>query len=540
MDDAEPTFLNTRRMGEDPELYVPGRGSFYPVHLGDILNGRYSVFRKLGAGAQSTVWLARDTKNPESRSYVAVKVFSADSSESEMRLADLLKRTDHPGRRHVELALDSFVVYGSNGRHFCKVLEPLGCSLAAVLEAAFEKRAKLNDPEDWRGVAVEGDTWSAEAAKHACYQLLQGLDYLHSQQIAHCDIQPGNVCLALDYDLAAMSENEIQQAPWVEEEEEESPPSPPPQPDDNDVGVSDTSSSSSSSSSQSESEWEKELKHQQALSEQQWAALPPGDPSAPPHSPLWNAANLINSRFTIELLQRRDGRPPAKDEIQYTVLPTPLPCKPTLLTSPSSQSHTTPPLRRLVLIDLGFSTPFPLCPTTPLRNLSDFRPPEALLENLPPSPSGKSDVFSLGLLFWEIVMLRRLVETRYYSREEDPDRAVQRGRQLRDLAQRIGPVPGVVREKWKGWEEWLDEGGKALGVEERDETVYEEGEFEWGDVWDQARQRRPRGMCDEEMREFVEMVLGMLAWVAEERPTTGELLESTWFASCREGGEASV
>ncbi len=45
---------------ESPEYYVPGK--FHPVHLGDVLNGRYRVFRKLGAGSQATIWLARDTR----------------------------------------------------------------------------------------------------------------------------------------------------------------------------------------------------------------------------------------------------------------------------------------------------------------------------------------------------------------------------------------------------------------------------------------------------------------------------------------------
>jgi hypothetical protein len=33
---------------------------FYPVHLGQVLNGRYQVATELGYGANSTVWLARD------------------------------------------------------------------------------------------------------------------------------------------------------------------------------------------------------------------------------------------------------------------------------------------------------------------------------------------------------------------------------------------------------------------------------------------------------------------------------------------------
>jgi serine/threonine-protein kinase SRPK3 len=34
--------------------------SFYPIRLGQLLDGRYQVATKLGYGANSTVWLARD------------------------------------------------------------------------------------------------------------------------------------------------------------------------------------------------------------------------------------------------------------------------------------------------------------------------------------------------------------------------------------------------------------------------------------------------------------------------------------------------
>lgn len=43
---------------EHVEKYKPG--GYHPVHLGDVFNNRYRVFRKLGFGAFSTVWLSRD------------------------------------------------------------------------------------------------------------------------------------------------------------------------------------------------------------------------------------------------------------------------------------------------------------------------------------------------------------------------------------------------------------------------------------------------------------------------------------------------
>lgn len=37
-------------------------GLFYPVQLGDTFRSRYQVLSKLGYGANSTVWLCRDSK----------------------------------------------------------------------------------------------------------------------------------------------------------------------------------------------------------------------------------------------------------------------------------------------------------------------------------------------------------------------------------------------------------------------------------------------------------------------------------------------
>ena len=37
-------------------------GGFHPIELGDVLNTRYRVVRKLGYGRYSTVWLVEDNQ----------------------------------------------------------------------------------------------------------------------------------------------------------------------------------------------------------------------------------------------------------------------------------------------------------------------------------------------------------------------------------------------------------------------------------------------------------------------------------------------
>lgn len=53
-------MLSTEDLIEEQTLprYCPQH--YYPVHLGETFNDRYLVVAKLGYGASSTVWLARD------------------------------------------------------------------------------------------------------------------------------------------------------------------------------------------------------------------------------------------------------------------------------------------------------------------------------------------------------------------------------------------------------------------------------------------------------------------------------------------------
>lgn len=49
---------NQKNEEEGEDSYY--KGGFHPVRLGDVYNGKYKVFRKLGYGRYSTVWLVRN------------------------------------------------------------------------------------------------------------------------------------------------------------------------------------------------------------------------------------------------------------------------------------------------------------------------------------------------------------------------------------------------------------------------------------------------------------------------------------------------
>ncbi|KAN0092342.1 hypothetical protein V8E51_018189 [Hyaloscypha variabilis] len=157
--------------------------------------------------------------------------------------------------------------------------------------------------------------------------------------------------------------------------------------------------------------------------------------------------------------------------------------------------------------------------------MSDFQPPEHLL-GLPATHKGY--IFSLGLLFWEVVMLRRLVEPCFSS--DDPERVYIKNRQLRYLANRLGPLPARILALWPVADTIVGANGNELDMHEQNELgPYGLDEFEYGDICHQATRRKPLDISDVEMEAFVNLVRRMLHWEPEARPSTAELLHDSWF-----------
>ena len=132
---------------------------------------------------------------------------NVNSTEATFSTASL---PDHPGKDHVGGKLDAFGLKGPNGLHNCVILEPLGRSFEELLIMA-----ELNQDEHHPKPSVYDPTvWSAKFLREVCRQIILALDFLHQNQIMHRDMQPGNVLLALTYDIHSMTEAEIEQDLW--------------------------------------------------------------------------------------------------------------------------------------------------------------------------------------------------------------------------------------------------------------------------------------------------------------------------------------
>uniref|UniRef100_A0A8C2HY58 non-specific serine/threonine protein kinase n=1 Tax=Cyprinus carpio TaxID=7962 RepID=A0A8C2HY58_CYPCA len=168
---------------EDPNDYC--KGGYHHVKIGDLLNGKYHVIRKLGWGHFSTVWLAWDIQG---KRFVAMKVVKSaehytETALDEIKLLRSVRNTDpdDPNREMVVQLLDDFKVSGVNGTHVCMVFEVLVHHLL-----------KWIIKSNYQGLPLP-------CVKSIIRQVIQGLDYLHTKcQIIHTDIKPENILMSVD------------------------------------------------------------------------------------------------------------------------------------------------------------------------------------------------------------------------------------------------------------------------------------------------------------------------------------------------------
>ena len=185
------------------EDYKPG--GFHPLHIGDLLSdSRYKILRKLGYGSYSTVWLAKDRRS----GYVALKILIANGnvSQNEIAIHEMLSRSplDHRGRAHVMTLRDTFDHHGPNGIHCCLVFDVLGVSAETMAKSL---PVGVTRNENRSPVDRSFPLWMA---KMMLQQVLEGIDFMHRNRIAHGDVQPGNILFATG-DLTSVDESQLMQ-----------------------------------------------------------------------------------------------------------------------------------------------------------------------------------------------------------------------------------------------------------------------------------------------------------------------------------------
>lgn len=161
---------------EDFEQYRPG--GHHPVILGDFLGeeDRFQVWHKMGQGTYGLIWLCRDLVREK---FCAVKVLRAELSKHadklpELRIKEMLGDVsiEEAWENHLAIPMETFVQNGPNGEHLCIVTPLLGPSITE------SRRYHWND---------------TQFLKDICFQLVEGMDFMHSRGLGHGDFRPSNI-----------------------------------------------------------------------------------------------------------------------------------------------------------------------------------------------------------------------------------------------------------------------------------------------------------------------------------------------------------
>ncbi|KAI1653935.1 kinase-like protein [Daldinia decipiens] len=166
---------------ENVQMY--NKGGYYPVHIGDILNGRFEVVHKLGSGGFGIVWLCRDILLEKWR---AVKIMTANQSAkgTEEKIFSYLRHHCSPAelkKNHILLPLEQFSLVGPNGRHSCLVMPLLGSTV-----------------ENWRLLKMDYEEQTHNDTRSVCRQIADSMRFLHSHGICHGDFRPANILMEVE------------------------------------------------------------------------------------------------------------------------------------------------------------------------------------------------------------------------------------------------------------------------------------------------------------------------------------------------------
>jgi len=86
-----------------------------------------------------------------------------------------------------------------------------------------------------------------------------------------------------------------------------------------------------------------------------------------------------------------------------------------------------------------------------------------------------------------------------------------------------------MQARWEDADQSIDKKGNVLDIQEYDEMVYGPEYFEYGDIWHQARWKKPLDMSGRDLELCMDLVQKMVQLKPDLRLSTAELLQHDWL-----------
>lgn len=138
--------------------------------VGMLFKNRYLVLKYLGSGGFSRIWLVYDVIE---KRYAAMKVqFPEDYKEAVQEAAVM---EDLKGNKYCMSLYETFDQFFEGKKFFCFILELLGPDLYKLTE----KKTPI----------------PLHAIKQITFEMLKGLDFIHSKGYIHTDLKPENILM---------------------------------------------------------------------------------------------------------------------------------------------------------------------------------------------------------------------------------------------------------------------------------------------------------------------------------------------------------
>ena len=166
-------------------------GGLCKLEPGDKIK-KYTLTKLLGEGSYSSVW-----KVSSENKVHAIKISKSNKSDEEVGLneVNILKKLRN--QNYIIHLEDSFMYKKNNTKHLCMVVENLGLDLH-ILKRLFRYTDYDSDVSSENNANSIMRCIPLSLAKKITYQILKGLEVIHSKNIIHTDIKLDNILITGD------------------------------------------------------------------------------------------------------------------------------------------------------------------------------------------------------------------------------------------------------------------------------------------------------------------------------------------------------